>query len=230
MRHFAITGIVTASWISRILSGSDIRATPPWTRMSAGTRSSAITATAPASSAIRAWSASTTSMITPPFNISASPVLTRIVPSSSMWISLLGRASLVPVAGDASEKLRERVPLVLVEAVEEQSADPGDVRLRADAELVEALIGQACVAHPSVVLARGALDVARALEPFEQTRDPGRREQHLLVVDRQPVLGDELLREPADDGGVCAEEPRERLEPGVDGDWGAHQRSLTRQV
>ena len=29
MRHFAMTGIVTASWISSILSGSDMRATPP---------------------------------------------------------------------------------------------------------------------------------------------------------------------------------------------------------
>ena len=82
MRHFAITGIVTASWISRIIPGSDMRATPPWARMSAGTRSSAITATAPASSAIFAWSAVTTSMITPPFSISARPLLTRIVPVS----------------------------------------------------------------------------------------------------------------------------------------------------
>src|SRR5215831_10769761 len=82
MRHFAITGIVTASWISLILSGSDIRATPPSRRMSAGTRSSAITAHAPAASAIFACSASTTSMITPPLSISASPPLTRIVPVS----------------------------------------------------------------------------------------------------------------------------------------------------
>ena len=47
MRHFAITGIVTASWISRIMPGSDMRATPPSRRMSAGTRSSAMTAHAP---------------------------------------------------------------------------------------------------------------------------------------------------------------------------------------
>ena len=46
-----------------------MRATPPALRMSAGTRSSAITETAPASSAILAWSAVTTSMITPPFSI-----------------------------------------------------------------------------------------------------------------------------------------------------------------
>ncbi len=38
--------------ISSTLAGSAIRATPPTARMSAGTRSSAITATAPASSAI----------------------------------------------------------------------------------------------------------------------------------------------------------------------------------
>ena len=92
MRHFAITGIETASWISRIFSGSDMRATPPSARMSAGTRSSAITAQAPASSAMRACSASTTSMITPPLSISARPVLTRIVPYSAMRSSLAGRA------------------------------------------------------------------------------------------------------------------------------------------
>ena len=55
MRHFAMTGIETAAMIFSIISGSDIRATPPSRRMSAGTRSRAITATAPASSAIRAW-------------------------------------------------------------------------------------------------------------------------------------------------------------------------------
>src|SRR6202007_332130 len=82
MRHFAITGIVTACWISLIFSGSDMRATPPSRRMSAGTRSSAITAQAPASSAIRACSGVTTSMITPPLSISASPVLTRNVARS----------------------------------------------------------------------------------------------------------------------------------------------------
>ena len=63
-----------------IMSGSDIRDTPPWARMSAGTRSSAITATAPASSAIFACSGVTTSMITPPLSISAMPRLTRAVP------------------------------------------------------------------------------------------------------------------------------------------------------
>ena len=65
-----------------IMSGSLIRDTPPWARMSAGTRSSAITATAPASSAILACSAVTTSMITPPLSISAMPRLTRAVPTA----------------------------------------------------------------------------------------------------------------------------------------------------
>ncbi len=59
-----------------------MRATPPSARMSAGTRSSAMTATAPASSAIFACSALTTSMMTPPLSISARPVLTRRVPTS----------------------------------------------------------------------------------------------------------------------------------------------------
>ena len=51
MRALAITGMLTACWMPAIISGSDMRATPPSRRMSAGTRSSAITAAAPASSA-----------------------------------------------------------------------------------------------------------------------------------------------------------------------------------
>src|ERR1700710_1759123 len=82
IRALAITGIETASMMPSIMSGSLIRATPPWARMSAGTRSRAITATAPASSAIFAWSGVTTSMITPPLSISAIPRLTREVPCS----------------------------------------------------------------------------------------------------------------------------------------------------
>src|ERR1700735_3098571 len=70
------------SWIPWIISGSDMRATPPSRRMSAGTRSSAITAAAPASSAILACSGVTTSMITPPLSISARPALTVNVASS----------------------------------------------------------------------------------------------------------------------------------------------------
>src|SRR5688572_14208987 len=107
MRHFAITGIVTFSWISLIFSGSLIRATPPSRRMSAGTRSSAITATAPASSAIRACSASTTSMMTPPLSISAMPRLTRTVPVSDMAPSLRG-GNLEVVRREQDERLARR--------------------------------------------------------------------------------------------------------------------------
>ena len=62
---------------------SDIRATGGVARMSEGTRSRAMTATAPASSAIFACSAVTTSMMTPPFSICASPAFTRNVPVSA---------------------------------------------------------------------------------------------------------------------------------------------------
>src|SRR5215213_4325231 len=82
MRALAITGIETASLIPSIMVGSLMRATPPSRRMSAGTRSSAITAAAPASSAIVACSGVTTSMITPPLSISARPALTLKVPVS----------------------------------------------------------------------------------------------------------------------------------------------------
>ncbi len=77
MRTLAITGIETVSMISRMIRGAAMRATPPSLRISEGTRSSAITAHAPASSAILACSALVTSIITPPFNISARPTFTR---------------------------------------------------------------------------------------------------------------------------------------------------------
>ena len=100
MRALAITGMDTAAWMPSIISGSLIRATPPSRRMSAGTRSSAITAHAPASSAILACSAVTTSMMTPPFSISARPRLTgndpvragadRVLRPSERWSSDFG--------------------------------------------------------------------------------------------------------------------------------------------
>src|SRR6266478_6226869 len=77
MRTLAITGIVTVAMISRITLIDAIRATPPSLRISEGTRSSAITAHAPAFSAIFACSAFVTSMITPPLSISARPTFTR---------------------------------------------------------------------------------------------------------------------------------------------------------
>src|SRR5450755_4219222 len=77
MRHLAITGMSTAAMISRMILGLAMRATPPSARIWAGTRSRAITATAPERSAISAWAAVVTSMITPPFSISARPVFRR---------------------------------------------------------------------------------------------------------------------------------------------------------
>ena len=59
--------------MARSISGSLMRATPPSRRISEGTRSRAITATAPASSAIFASCGLTTSMMTPPFSIWARP-------------------------------------------------------------------------------------------------------------------------------------------------------------
>ena len=64
-----------------------MRATPPAARMSAGMRSSAMTATAPASWATTACSGVTTSMMTPPLSICASPRFTVVVPACSMSLS-----------------------------------------------------------------------------------------------------------------------------------------------
>src|SRR5690242_11140131 len=91
MRALAMTGMVTASWMPLMRTGSLMRATPPSRRMSAGTRSSAMTAAAPASSAILACVALTTSMITPPLSISAKPALTRNVASSRTRLTIQAR-------------------------------------------------------------------------------------------------------------------------------------------
>ena len=88
MRALAITGMETAPMMPSIMSGSLMRAMPPCARMSAGTRSRAMTATAPASSAILACSGVTTSMITPPLSCSAMPRLTRSVPVPAEGVPL----------------------------------------------------------------------------------------------------------------------------------------------
>src|SRR6185312_168684 len=107
-----MTGIVTASWMPLIMAGSLMRATPPSRRMSDGTRSSAMTAAAPASSAILACSASTTSMITPPSSIRASPTFTANVASSRMRANL---ARTRPGPGEAGALLEtKRLDAVLV--------------------------------------------------------------------------------------------------------------------
>ena len=86
-----------------------MRATPPSRRMSAGTRSSAITAQAPASSAIRACSGVTTSMMTPPFSISARPRLTGKVPVVCESISTSVPTTPTAPAGGLPERTRCQV-------------------------------------------------------------------------------------------------------------------------
>src|SRR5215208_6382511 len=188
MRHFAITGIVTDSWISLIIAGSDMRATPPWTRMSAGTRSSAMTATAPASSAIFAWSAVTTSMITPPLSISASPVLTLRVPISSIPVILPGALQ------TAEERVRllgrrRRVPhedeiLLPLEDVVDRDRPAGELAVG----LFDALrLGLAVSEGEHREVRRGDADAHRAAE--------GRRrdEVDVLRVDLDAVFGEKAL-------------------------------------
>src|ERR1051326_6434454 len=72
-----------------------MRATPPSRRMSAGTRSRAMTATAPASSATFACSAVTTSMMTPPLSIWARPRLAVQVPVSGAWPLVAGAVAVM---------------------------------------------------------------------------------------------------------------------------------------
>src|SRR5436305_8489270 len=126
MRTLAITGMLTASWMPAITSGSDMRATPPSRRMSAGTRSSAITDAAPASSATLAWSGVTTSMMTPPLSISAKPALTANVASSRIPPSL-SRPLLQPERADAVVVLRA---VLRVDAVGEGLDDTEQRRVR----------------------------------------------------------------------------------------------------
>src|SRR3978361_977932 len=91
MGALAITGMDTEAMMLSIMSGSLMRDTPPWARMSAGTRSSAMTATAPASSAILACSAVTTAIMTPPLSIWARPRLAVQVPVSGVeWPLVVG--------------------------------------------------------------------------------------------------------------------------------------------
>ncbi len=101
MRTFAMTGMDTASWMPLIIAGSLMRETPPAARMSAGMRSSAMTAHAPASCAIFACSGVVTSMMTPPLSICArflfsSFLLLAIASLSSKNIPLIQILTIFP--------------------------------------------------------------------------------------------------------------------------------------
>src|SRR5256714_7339911 len=109
-----------------------------------------------------------------------------------------------------------------------------------------ARVGQDCVDHTTVAGAGSAIDEAGALEAVQQAGDAGGGEQEpsgevdaaealilrarqqkesLVVVDRQPVLGDQLGAELAHGRGVSTQERR----PGPGRMYLCGQR-LTRQV
>src|SRR5919112_6166544 len=200
MRALAMTGIVTISWMPLIIAGSLMRATPPSRRMSAGTRSSAMTADAPASSAIFACSAVTTSMITPPLSISARPALVRNVASSRIapivrarWRPLLEAERLYPI--------RVLLGVAAVHAVRQRLDD-------AEERGVRAHVGRAVrgVVQPHL----------RELGDLGQRRVGDRDRARLAMPGELHRAHDERMRAPGgqpDDQrlGVDAPEPAERL-------------------
>src|SRR5829696_9696128 len=183
MRALAMTGIETAAMIPSIMSGSLMRATPPWDRMSAGTRSSAITATAPASSAIFACSGVTTSMITPPLSISAMPRLTRAVP-------VTGAAAV-----DAGLPTGSGMPSMVRRA----GAPPaGSATGSATGSAVRRGRSGGGEQHPGA--ARGEREVASP-GPVQVARPGGRRRPHPGAAGGPPV-GEEQQPPAADGRGV----------------------------
>src|SRR5687768_1605504 len=116
----------TTALMPSIISGSLMRATPPSRRMSAGTRSRAMTALAPASSAIFAWSGVTTSMMTPPLSISARPRLTSMDPVSRVGEPLFDEAVVMAVSlwarGSAGDRIREVLDAALRPQVHPRAA------------------------------------------------------------------------------------------------------------
>src|SRR5687768_9473054 len=120
MRALAMTGMVTTALMPSIISGSLMRATPPSRRISAGTRSRAITALAPASSAILACSGVTTSMMTPPLSISARPRLTSMDPVSRVGEPLFDEAVVMAVSLRARDSAGDRIRQVLNAALRRQ--------------------------------------------------------------------------------------------------------------
>jgi hypothetical protein len=106
------------------------------------------------------------------------------------------------------------------------------VVVRSGLELLSPGVGQLRVDDSRVAVAGGFLDEAAALQSVEQARDSRRREQHLLreidpphhavrrsgqseehlvVVDRQAVVGDELAVEPTDHARMRPDKADERL-------------------
>src|SRR5262249_29915536 len=162
IRHFAITGIDTVDWISLIFLTGDMRATPSSLRISDGTRSSAITATAPASSAIFACSALVTSMMTPPFSISANPTFNRGVPTSM----------LVPSFDcELCALLSQRIAQIGDQIVGILQPDRDTDEPRADS-LGELLLFRDTTVRRARGIRPGRRDVAEARRELEELRSP----------------------------------------------------------
>src|SRR5436309_1210619 len=187
----------------RIIAGSDIRATPPSRRISAGTRSSAMTAAAPASSATLACSGVTTSMITPPLSISARPALTVNVASSRGCLSpsLIG-----PEFSDTVVCAAMSADTVFVAAAEETFSatelargpwDPAAQHGGAPAALLMRAF-ERLPASDELALARVTYEFLRAvplgeLEVRASVARPGRRVQ-LLEASILSLAGAEVVR------------------------------------
>src|SRR5919109_2307057 len=183
---------VTALTISPVPASPFVRIiAAPSTRMSAGTRSSAMTATAPASSAIAACSAVVTSMITPPFSISARPPLTRIVPSSAITAMLAVGAEAEMVDAAAVDAHRPTVePVAPDEEIEEPLVPAGLDAARVSARAVlEPVRMRAATAVDDVAHAAshgGALLVVVV---------PGKDEPHAVPLEeRNPASHDLRMR------------------------------------
>src|SRR4051812_4383978 len=172
-----------------IISGSDMRATPPSLRMSAGTRSSATTDTAPAASAILASSGVTTSMITPPLSISASPVLTRRVAVSFTETTLAARTPpadvnqwrIVPPSGGAWS--------VLPDDVEHDRGDDREAREdRGRGGLTGASVGGRAGAPLRGEHERGHTERKWQTGPVHRARDQRERRDHQAAPGRLVVV------------------------------------------
>src|SRR5215218_2595805 len=201
MRAFAMTGMLTASWMPLIIDGSDMRATPPSRRMSDGTRSSAMTAAAPESSAIFACSASTTSMMTPPFSISARPAFTRNVASSLIAPTMLSTHA--PVPGLTARRLlglRSRVVDVPLARDRPVDQDRLVVVQDLDRVAVHELVGGVAMADSNP---NGAVAIAEPeLQPGDRVGEPRAERQVAAEVTHPAEPGHGRDPRPGERGDV----------------------------
>ena len=129
----------------------------------------------------------------------------------------------LPAPGKPTEQRGQLARLLGAEMLEEQPADAADVGAARVAELGQALVGELCVRHPSIVRAGGSLDEAAGDQPVDEAGDPGPGEhgalgqrghgqlpvgrlgqvqQDLVVARGDAVFGGELGVEQPQDRGV----------------------------